>query len=135
MPTASNECGPVNVSCSAGTVTISGCNRSQIFTFTASACSLTSTCTRTFSWTVVTAPAFANCGQTPALFCNPQALPNCEAIAQGLFSSDLTASNECGPVNVSCSAGTVTVSGCNRSQIFTFTASACSLTSTCTRTF
>src|SRR5205085_1385756 len=133
--TAGNECGPVSVSCDAGTVTTSGCNRSQIFTFTASACNLTSTCTKTFTWTVVTAPTFANCAQTPALGCNPQALPSCAAFLTGAFGGMPTASNECGPLTVTCDAGTVSVAGCNRSQIFTFTASACNLTSTCTRTF
>src|SRR5213075_116708 len=133
--TASNECGPVNVTCDAGTITATGCNRTQIFTFTATGCGLTSTCTRTFTWTVVTAPAFANCGQTIPLGCNPAVLPTCATLSTTPFGGAVTASNECGSVNVTCDAGTITTIGCARTQIFTFTATGCGLTSTCTRTF
>src|SRR5205085_7492841 len=90
---------------------------------------------RTFTWTVVTAPTFGNCGQTIPLGCNPAALPTCATVGTAAFGGLVTASNECGPLTVTCDAGTITSSSCNRSQIFTYTESAYNLTSTCTRTF
>jgi hypothetical protein len=80
------------------------------------------------TWTVVTAPVFDNCvnGNT-ALGCNPTP-PTC--------ATDITAHNECGPVQVVCSAGDIIENGFNRSQTFTYTAAGtCGLSSTCERTF
>jgi hypothetical protein len=128
--TASNECGAVTVTCDAGQVTSQGCNRSQILTFTATSCGLTSTCIRTYNWQVVTAPVFANCGGTYNLGCNPATLPSCANTATLQNAGAVTASNECGAVTVTCDAGQVTSQGCNRSQILTFTATSCGLSST-----
>src|SRR4029453_15334345 len=133
--TAANECGAVTVTCNAGAVTSQGCNRSQVLTFTATACGLTSTCTRTYNWQVVTAPVFTNCGQTYELGCNPSVTPTCANYATIQQAGAVTAANECAAVPVTCNAGSVVVAGCNRSQILTFTATACGLTSTCTRTY
>jgi hypothetical protein len=133
--TASNECGNVPVICSAGPVTnVGSCGRQQIFTYTATACGGTSTCTRTYTWTVVTAPVFTNCNNTIPLGLNPTTLPTCGNYAT--FGGVVTATS-CGQsVTVSCSAGPVTnVGNCGKQQVFTFTATACGVTSTCTRTY
>jgi hypothetical protein len=133
--TASNECGNVPVTCTPGTITNVGtCGRQQIFDYSATACGLTSHCSRTYTWTVSTAPVFANCNNTIPLGSNPPTLPTCANYAN-LPGGAVIASNECGSVTVTCNAGTVTNSGCNRSQVFTFTATACGFTSTCTRTY
>jgi hypothetical protein len=125
--TASNEAGPVSVVCTPGAVQVNGCNRSQSFVYTATSCGLTSTCTKTYTWTVVTAPVFANCTTgTTDLGCNPTA-PTCDV--------NVTASNECGAVPVICTPGTIQVNGCNRTQSFVYTATACGLTTSCTKTF
>ena len=131
--TASNECGPITVTCEAGQITGNACNKQQIFTFTATACGQTTTCTRTFTWTVSTAPVMANCGQIVPLGQNPQILPTCATIQN--FGGIVTASNECGPVEVTCQPGNIIENGCSLSQVFTFTATACGQTTTCTRTF
>ncbi len=127
--TASNSCGSVPVSCSAGSVTVNGCNRSQEFTFTATACGQTSTCTRTYNWTVVTPPSFnGTCGNSVInLGCNPVTLPACDP--------NVMASNECGPITVICQVGAIQTNGCNRSQTLTYVANAigCGNFSTCTR--
>ena len=126
--TASNECGPVNVTCTPGQIISNGCNRTQDFVYSATACGLTTTCTRTFTWQVATAPTFDNCTDgTTDLGCNPTTPPSCDA--------NITASNECGPVNVTCTPGQIISNGCNRTQDFVYSATACGLTTTCTRTF
>ena len=136
---ATDNCGPVTAVPSDGAVISDGCNRSQTRTWTSvDACGNQAIpVSRTATWTVATAPVFANCGQTIALGQNPQILPTCATIADGtvLFGGTVTASNECGPVPVSCEPSTITVNGCSLSQVFTFTATACGLTTTCTRTF
>ncbi len=113
--TASNECGNVDVSCSAGNILEDGCNRSQTFTYTATdECSGLSTSSEvTYTWNVVTAPVLANLPTGSNLGNNPT-LPVCD--------ENVTASNECGSVDVSCSAGNILEDGCNRSQTFTYTA-------------
>ncbi|MBK8109069.1 MAG: hypothetical protein IPK46_01355 [Saprospiraceae bacterium] len=129
--TASNSCGSVPVSCSAGSITVNGCNRSQIFTFTATACGQTSTCTRTYNWTQVTPPSFnGTCGNGVInLGCNPVTLPACDP--------NVMATNECGPISVTCNVGAITSNGCNRSQTLTYVANApgCGTFSTCIRIF
>jgi len=129
--TASNSCGSVPVSCSAGNVTINGCNRSQVFTFSATACGQTITCTRTFNWTVVTPPSFnGSCvNGVINLGCNPVTLPACDP--------NIIASNECGPITVTCNVGTIITNGCNRQQtlLYVANAAACGNFSTCQRIF
>lgn len=90
---------------------------------------------RTATWTVVTTPIFANCGQIINLNSNPQNLPTCVTLDNPIFGGLVTASNECGNVPVTCEAGPITIVGCGFSQVFTFTATACGLSNTCTRTF
>jgi hypothetical protein len=125
--TASNECGSVEVICTPGTVQVNGCERSQIFTYTARACGLSDTETVTYTWTIVTAPVIANLPAGGDLGCNPTTLPTC--------STSVAASNECGPVQVNCTPGTVIENGCNRSQSFTYSATACGLSDTETVTY
>ncbi|WP_028526834.1 MopE-related protein [Runella limosa] len=135
--TASNQCGPISVTCNVGAITMNGCNRSQTLTYVANApgCGTFSTCIKIYNWQIATAPVFDNCDNTIDLGCNPTTLPTCSNVHTAPFGGAITASSECGNVSVSCVAGTVTSNGCNRSQLFTFTATACGLTTTCTRTF
>lgn len=129
--TASNSCGSVPVTCSAGSITINGCNRSQVFTFTATACGITSTCTRTYNWTSVTPPSFnGTCGNGVInLGCNPVTLPACDP--------NVMATNECGPISVTCNVGTIQVNGCNRQQTLIYVANAagCGTFSTCQKIY
>ena len=104
---------------------MNGCNRTQTFTYTATACGLTTTQTVTYTWTVVTAPVLFGVPTGGNLGCNPTA-PTCATV---------TASNECGPLPVTCTAGPITVNGCNRTQTFTYSATGCNLTTTATVTF
>src|SRR6185503_1227040 len=105
--TAHNDCGAVDVICTPGDVVVDGCNRSQTFDYSATACGFTSHCFRTFTWTESGAPVFDNCtdGSTP-LGCNPTP-PACN--------NSITAHNDCGAVDVICTPGDVVVDGCNRS--------------------
>ena len=77
-----------------------------------------------------------NCGQTIPLGCNPT-LPTCATIANGTapYGGAVTVSSGCGVVPITCDAGAITGTTCNKQQIFTFTAVACGKTLTCTRTF
>jgi hypothetical protein len=126
--TASNECGAVTpVTCTPGTITAVGCNRTQIFTYSATACGLTTSQDVTYTWTVVTAPVLANLPTGGALGCNPTP-PVC--------STAVTASNECGAVTpVTCTPGSIIIDGCNRSQTFTYSATACGLSGSGTATY
>ncbi len=133
-PSATNECGAVTVTCDDGTDSVTGCNHSRTLTFSATACGFTTTCTRTYTWSVVTAPVFAagsGCGSTTSSNCNPTSIPTCGTAILP------TASDECGAVTVTCSQAADVVTGCNNSRTLTFTATnACSgLSSTCTRTY
>ena len=118
--TAHNECGSVQVTCDGGTDTVTGCNHSRTLSYTATACGLSSTCKRTYTWTVATAPVFDNCtDSTTPLGCNPTSIPTCTTAPA------VTAHNECGSVQVTCDGGTDTVTGCNHSRTLTYTATAC----------
>jgi hypothetical protein len=121
---ASNECGSVPVTCSAGSISQNGCNHSQTFTYTATdECSgLSTSADVTYTWQEVTAPVLANLPAGGNLGCNPTP-PSCDA--------NVSASNECGSVDVTCSAGSISQNGCDRSQTFTYSATdACSGLST-----
>jgi len=147
--TAANECGPVTPDCSVEDIDDpDGCHHTRTLTFTAnSGCGLTNTCTRTYNWTRVTAPAFDDCGQTVDLGCNPTSLPSCDTYASFPVSAPLgpvTASNECGSVAVTCCKNPGADESCDNSdhagectQMRTprFTATSCGLTGACTRTF
>ena len=112
-----NTCGAtLPLSCSAGTVQTSGCNRSQTFTFSASnACGATASCTSTFTWKIVKEPVFDTLPTGSDRGCNPE-LPSC-----GIG----TAHDECGSVEVTCTPGTITGPPCSRSQAFTYAATNC----------
>jgi hypothetical protein len=120
--TASNECGSVTVTCIPGSITNTGCDYTQIFTYSATACGLSTTQTVTYTWQVVTAPVLANVPSGGSLGCNPTTLPSCN--------NSVTASNECGSVTVTCTPGSITNTGCDYTQIFTYSATACGLTTT-----
>src|SRR6185369_12763710 len=72
---------------------------------------------RTIGWTLDTiAPVITATGTTLTLGCNPSAA----AIDAALGTA--TASDACGPVTPTASTGTVTATGCSRSQVRTWTA-------------
>src|SRR5262249_5004872 len=134
--TATDKCGPVTPTPSDGTVTSNGCSRSQTRTWTATdACSNAATpVSRTVTWTEdTTGPTFSGCPTSPInLGCNPTP-PSCMTVA-GL---GITANDNCsGSITPSCSASSVQMNGCQRSQTFTLTATdGCSNSSTCQVTF
>ncbi|GAB1454299.1 hypothetical protein MASR2M47_43550 [Draconibacterium sp.] len=106
--------------CDAGEIEIDGCERTQTFSLTATdGCNNTATCAVTFTWIVDDEePVFNGCPSEPiALGCNPIA-PECsDALAL------VTVTDGCsGTLTPTCSAGTITENGCQRSQIFTLTA-------------
>ena len=119
---ASGGCGTLSITTTEGVVTAIGCNRSQTRTYTVTDdCGTTMSCDQTFTWQVATAPTFDNCTDgTTDLGCNPTTPPSCDP--------NITASNECGPVNVTCTPGQIISNGCNRTQDFVYSATACGLT-------
>ncbi len=133
--TASGGCNGMLTNDNTGAPSACGGSATVTFTYTSTCEPFTSTCQATFTVTAPTAPVFANCNNTVNLGCNPATLPSCAAIAGGGFGGAVTASNSCGSVTVSCTPGEITVNGCNRSQVFTFEATACGQTETCTRTY
>jgi hypothetical protein len=129
--TASDGCGTPTLSQSDGAVITTGCNRSQIRTFTAmDACGNTSTVGRTVIWVDdVTAPVFTGTYINSTLGCNPTS----SAISVALGTA--TATDACGSVtNISSSDATPTTAGCIVTQVRTFTAvDACNNSSTTSR--
>src|SRR6185503_10877212 len=105
---------------------VNGCQHSRTITYTATACGLTSTCERIYTWTESAAPVFDNCtGGSVDLGCNPATIPACDPL--------VAAHNECGTVPVSCDIADSSA-GCSHTRTITYTAVACGLTSTCERT-
>lgn len=129
--TGSTSCStPLPVSCTAGSVTSDGCNRSQKFTYAASNdCGQTASCTVTFKWQVVTAPVFDNCTDSNTdLGCNPKdPIPSCDA--------SVTAQDECGSVSVSCDVKDTGDDCTGNTRTITYTATNCAGTSTCVKTY
>jgi hypothetical protein len=107
LPAASNECGPVNVTCSQPAPdTVSGCNHSRTLTFTATdLCSgLQSTCTRTYTWKVDTTP--------PVLSGLPSATASFQCVTLVPNPPTVTANDNCdGTVTVSYSQNPASLTG------------------------
>ncbi len=128
--TAVAEAGDVTDNCELDSVTaiardieVDGCIRTQVWTVTATDKSgNTATCEVVYTWTEVTAPILAGLPESAYLGCNLTALPTCD--------DGVTATNECGVVEVNCEEGDITIDGCLRAQTFTYTAMACDLTTT-----
>ncbi len=116
--------------CSAGPVVTVGCQKTQIFTLTATDDQgHTATCDVTYTWKEdVTPPVLPVLPAGGDLGCNPQVLPAC---TEGLMATDICD----GQIPVSCIPGQVT-GGCNKSQTFTYSATdGCRNTSTATVTY
>src|SRR5204863_1151992 len=112
-------CGPVTPSATTGTVSANGCARTQTRTWTATdACGNAAlSVSRTITWTLDTvAPVITATGTTLTLGCNPTAV----AIDAALGTA--TATDGCGPVTPNASTGTVSSTGCVRTQTRTWTA-------------
>ncbi|MBL8856898.1 MAG: choice-of-anchor E domain-containing protein, partial [Planctomycetes bacterium] len=126
--TAADNCEPVPVTCSVSD-TSNGCVNTRVVTYSATNACGTTTCSRTYTWTVdTTPPTFDNCvsGNTD-LGCNPTNLPVCDP--------GVTASDNCGPATVTCTSSDV-VNGCVTTRTLVYTArDACNNTTTCARTF
>ena len=119
--TARNCNGSVPVTCSPGTITINGCNRTQIFTYTATdpapGSTLSSTCLKTFTWTEDTTVPVITATGTPTsgtLGCNPTTAQINAALGSA------TATDNCGAVSPTFADGTVSSQGCSRSQTRTW---------------
>ena len=127
--TATDACGAPAITSALGAITTDGCLRSQTRTYTATdGCTNTATCTQVFTWTVdITPPVFTFCPPGSNLGCNPAGVP-----APGAA----TATDACGTPVITSALGTVTSTGCQRSQTRTYTATdGCTNTATCTQVF
>jgi endonuclease/exonuclease/phosphatase family metal-dependent hydrolase len=113
--TAAGSCSEATLVCTPGNITKDGCNRSQTFTYTATdASGNKATATTTYTWTEdLTPPVLSNVPADKNLGNNPE-LPSCDA--------KVTASGSCSEATVVCTPGNIIKDGCNRSQIFTYTA-------------
>src|SRR6185436_17017428 len=58
--TAHDECGLVEVHCDSSDAVV-GCHHTRTLIYTATNCAGTSTCTRTLTWDVLSAPTFDDC--------------------------------------------------------------------------
>lgn len=128
---ASDNCVTPTLTSSDGTVQSSGCSRSQKRTWTAvDGCGNITTVARTATWTAdVTGPTLTTGGNNAALGCNPSA----GSINGALGTA--TASDVCGSTTITQSDGSVSSTGCSRSQTRRWTArDACGNTSTASRT-
>src|SRR5206468_3598686 len=117
--TATDNCGPVTPSFTDGTVSTSGCSRSQTRTWSVTdACGNAATpVSRTVTWTEdTTPPVITATGTTLTLGCNPTAADIEAALGTA------TASDDCGPVTPTPSDSVITQTGCMRSQTRTWTA-------------
>src|SRR5205807_1336450 len=117
--TATDNCGPVTPTPTTGTMTVSGCQRTQTRSWTATdGCGNTSaSVSRTISWTVDSiAPLITATGTTLTLGCSPSATAIDSALGHA------TATDNCGPVTPTPTTGTMTVSGCQRTQTTSWTA-------------
>jgi hypothetical protein len=124
---ATDNCGSATLTSTAGSITTSGCNRSQTMTWNAvDACNNSSSTSRTVSWIVDTeAPAIVVTGHNPNAGCNPTSIPFGTA----------QATDNCGSATLTSTAGSITTSGCNRSQTMTWNAvDACNNSSSTSRT-
>jgi post-segregation antitoxin (ccd killing protein) len=125
---ATDNCtGTVSITSTAGSITTSGCNRSQTMTWNAvDACNNSSSTSRTVSWIEDnTPPVIAIAGHVPNAGCNPT----------GFAFGTASATDNCGTADVTSSTGSITSSGCNRSQTRFWTATdACNNSSSTSRT-
>ncbi len=111
-----------------GSVVVNGCNRSQTWTanYTDACGNIANPVRITYTWTVVTAPVFANLPAGGDLGCNPARIPKCDD-----WTNTVTASNQCGPLGWECIPGPITQMDhyeCHFIQTFTFRATSCGLT-------
>jgi hypothetical protein len=90
-PTAHNECGPVDVTCSQpNDDTVDGCHHSRTLVFTATACGLSTDCSLTYTWTVDTEKPTITCPASGVVVGDPPALATTYAdfVTQGGSASD-----------------------------------------------
>ncbi len=106
----------MTVTCTPGTITTNGCNRSQSFTYSASGCNLTTTCTRTFTWTVDKTPPAMTVPSGGNLGCNPANPPT-----DASLKSQVTATDTCSAVTTKVTH-VDTTNGCIITRTFTVTA-------------
>jgi hypothetical protein len=109
---------PPTLNCSTAGMQGTGCHKSQTFTLTATdACGNTTAtpCVVAYTWTEdITPPVLSSLPSGGDLGCNPT-LPIC--------ATNVTATDACdGTVAVACTPGTMTSTGCLRSQMFTYSA-------------
>lgn len=115
-PIVDGGCFPVVVTHGQDVEDINGCVHTITRTYTATDdCGQTATCDQVFTYSVASALAFDNLPAGGTISgCNPEP-PSCD--------NGVTASNECGTVSASCTAGEIVSDGCTRSQTFSYHAS------------
>jgi hypothetical protein len=119
------------VTCSAGSITINGCNRTQVFTFEATACGQTVTCTRTFTWTVTQGASLICPSNMTTPACQTQAAVD-QAFADWLAMAVITGG--CNGVLTNDNTGAPPACGGSTSVTFTYT-NGCGPNNFCTVTF
>ncbi|MDP4281447.1 MAG: T9SS type A sorting domain-containing protein, partial [Bacteroidota bacterium] len=133
--TANDVCdGAITPTCSAGTISSTGCWRYQTFTLTAKdSCTNSATCNVNYKWKVdLTPPVITGCpSDTTYLGCNPTPPTCADALAL------VTVNDECdGAITPTCSAGEIISDGNFRIQTFTLTAiDSCNNPSQCQVTY
>lgn len=129
-PSATDNCGTPTVTSSEGSISTTGCNRTQTRTYTArDACGNTATISQTFTWkSDLTGPVFTACPAGSNLGCNPIAIPE-PGVA--------TATDNCGgSPTITSALGDEVGTGCSKTRTRTYTArDACGNTSTCQQVF
>jgi hypothetical protein len=129
------NCELESVQAEPGSITEEGCTHTQIWTVTATDVSgNTAVCEVVYTWTTDTeAPEFAECPvDSINLGCNPAALPDSAAVMEVVGSI----TDNCGIQAVAVLSGSVGVSGCERTQIWTVTATdLCGNTAHCMVTY
>jgi hypothetical protein len=112
---ATDNCGPVPVTCVPGEITGPDCDKTQIFTYSAvDECGNKVSETVTYTWKVdLAAPVLPDLPEGGYLGCNPTP-PTC---TEGLIANDVCD----GEVAVICDAGEIT-GDCIKTQVFTYSA-------------
>jgi hypothetical protein len=131
LVSATDNCGTVTPVVTVAEDSMTGCTVTRVFTVTTTdACGNVDTDTVTYIWKYdETAPVLSNLPEGGDLGCNPAVLPSC---TEGLKATD----NCDGEIPVSCAPGEITGEGCDKAQVFTYSATdACGNTATDTVTF
>ncbi len=135
-PAASGGCSPTVICVETPITNTSACGRTRTLTWTATDnCNQSTSCSTVYTWTEdVTPPVLSGCPPpTVDLGCNPTFVPSCQNVPPPV-ANDLC--NGAVPIPTLCTESMVSINGCNRSRILTWTATdACGNSASCSTTF